>query len=596
MDFVIPEEILEILICHCCQRFLSALPVKVYSNRNVRCGRCSQNNDDEGVISFYELLAERSLFKCVNRFDGCRTLLRSFQVEEHEAKCESRTYVCPICENFEVPTFMMPRHFEQQHQSVILRNPYISVDLRRSFLEYEKLFFYRFKDDLFMILFRLNPADKVISLNTFHFGERTRAAGIRQRFIVHFTGAEVTVETDEKSCVPYSKERFQDSGTSKGFVIKFANISAKQYVNIELKLDVVEIVGILTMSTSDQEETKPPEQIPRRLSYIRRGMPRFRGSSRMPNPQLSSSALTSTTSTNTDTIIKLSKSTDTLDLSDTSLKKSDELDHFRRLSDICFQKKLTLPRKIHLDANFNKNYPTFSSDLDFYMLIKSSSSKEVNIILPCHICSELNYDANSYRKSVFLRKDQSYLWICSPCYRLSKITDQSKFSHACSVLDHDVYNCVKHFCSWSCSTPLSYSEIFKHETNCVNQPKQTCPVNQCDFAGKLFEIEKHFNENHRSPQFISLRSTFITKLNRNEKLEFVWYVWTPPFFVLVKFQWYHFQWLVTTQMSEAQSEVQPQVVLFDKDWKFLNTIKQGETRPCIDEGENVRIKCFIECK
>nr|XP_023020704.1 uncharacterized protein LOC111509236 isoform X1 [Leptinotarsa decemlineata] len=603
MDFVIPEEILEILICHCCQRFLSALPVKVYSNRNVRCGRCSQNNDDEGVISFYELLAERSLFKCVNRFDGCRTLLRSFQVEEHEAKCESRTYVCPICENFEVPTFMMPRHFEQQHQSVILRNPYISVDLRRSFLEYEKLFFYRFKDDLFMILFRLNPADKVISLNTFHFGERTRAAGIRQRFIVHFTGAEVTVETDEKSCVPYSKERFQDSGTSKGFVIKFANLSAKQYVNIELKLDVAEIVGILTISTSDQEETKPPEQIRRSLSYMRRGKRRFRGTSRRPNPQLSSNTLTSTTSTNTGTIIKLSKSTNTLDLSDTNSKKSDELDHFRRFSDIFFQKKLTLPRKIYLDGYFRKHYSEYSTDLDFYNLIRTTLSGKVEIILPCYFCHELCFDKDTYVESVFLRQNRSYFWICFSCYLIFKSSEDYKFtySQARLVLEYDVYSYILFYCYWGCTTASYNISLHKHEIYCVNQPSQSCPVNQCTHMVKLFEIEKHFSEKHAGNQFVSLQSTFITKLNRNDKYEFQWYVWTPPSFVMVKFSWNmgNYSWCVTMGICEADSKVQPIVYLFDNDWQILKVLKTNETaqaKQYISETENVRIKCFVEPK
>nr|XP_023020707.1 uncharacterized protein LOC111509237 [Leptinotarsa decemlineata] len=571
MGFLLSEGNLENLTCHSCQRFLSVSPVKVYSNKYIKCGRCSKDND-QGVISLYQLVAERSLFKCVNRFDGCRTLLTYSQVVEHEAKCITREYVCPFCENFEVPTFMLPEHFEEQHQSVILRCPSFSVDLGITSNEYEAIFFHRFKDDLFMILFRLDIADEVIFLNTFHFGERSRAAKIEQQFFVQFTGSEISISTDPKFCTPYSKEGLKDCGENDGFLIKFANMSMENHVNVKLKLNVAEIVGVFTGPPSDQKESKP-------------------------------AGIFSASSTKTDALIQSSKSTDTVDLSITSLDENDSLRHFRKLSDICFQKKLTLPRKVYLDGSFLKHYSEYSTDLDFYNLITTTLSGKVEIILSCYFCHELCLDQDTYIKSVFLRQNQSYLWICSSCYLIFKSSEDYKFtySQARLVLEYDVYSYILFYCYWGCTTASYNISLYKHEIYCVNQPSQSCPVNQCTHMVKLFEIEKHFSEKHAGTQFVSLQSTFITKLNRNDKYEFQWYVWTPPSFVMVKFSWNmgNYSWCVTMGICEADSQVQPTVYLFDNDWQILKVLKTNETaqeEQYISETENVRIKCFVEPK
>lgn len=64
--FLLPEEVLNNLLCSVCFKYLSVKPVKVYINRSIKCGRCSDDKDD-GIVSMYETIAENKLFPCVNR-------------------------------------------------------------------------------------------------------------------------------------------------------------------------------------------------------------------------------------------------------------------------------------------------------------------------------------------------------------------------------------------------------------------------------------------------------------------------------------------------------------------------------------------------
>lgn len=89
MVFIIPDRILDDLICDVCNRYLSVKPVKIYRDKQVKCGRCSKK-EDEGVTSLYHILAQNSLFKCINRFDGCNKLLAYLEVRTHEETCKGK--------------------------------------------------------------------------------------------------------------------------------------------------------------------------------------------------------------------------------------------------------------------------------------------------------------------------------------------------------------------------------------------------------------------------------------------------------------------------------------------------------------------------
>ncbi|KAG5877684.1 hypothetical protein JTB14_003839 [Gonioctena quinquepunctata] len=129
---LIPDEIQEKLLCHICNKFLSFQPIKVYPNRKIKCGRCSED-DDSGVVSIFNQLVHQGLFKCVNKFDGCRTLLTYSQVPEHEFECVGKSYECPICINStEVPTYLMIAHFEEKHENNYLDNQCFTINIEEA--------------------------------------------------------------------------------------------------------------------------------------------------------------------------------------------------------------------------------------------------------------------------------------------------------------------------------------------------------------------------------------------------------------------------------------------------------------------------------
>ncbi|KAG5885576.1 hypothetical protein JTB14_003774 [Gonioctena quinquepunctata] len=179
--FQVPDELLDILVCDSCHKYLSVGPVKVYRDKATKCGRCSAN-EDGGVISQYGHIAEHGLFKCVNRFDGCRQLLTYTQVAEHESSCKSKKYVCPICPgNTEVPTFLLVRHFREFHSDCYLKTPSFSLKLCEV---NAKTYLYKEKDQLFFVKYR-NTSKDTICLNIFCLGGQEKADRIKQKFIVY---------------------------------------------------------------------------------------------------------------------------------------------------------------------------------------------------------------------------------------------------------------------------------------------------------------------------------------------------------------------------------------------------------------------------
>ncbi|XP_074038506.1 uncharacterized protein [Leptinotarsa decemlineata] len=179
MMFLIPDEMLETITCSQCLKFLSIGPVKVYRNRKFKCGRCVKDND-YGVISKCGLILERGLFKCVNRFDGCKQLLAFDKVAEHEDTCKSTTYECPICvEATNIPTFLMIGHFKEKHRGCFLEKPCFKVDLTTS----RQVHLYQNGDNLFFVECQITSED--VDLEVFFVGNHQQAESTKVEFIIH---------------------------------------------------------------------------------------------------------------------------------------------------------------------------------------------------------------------------------------------------------------------------------------------------------------------------------------------------------------------------------------------------------------------------
>ncbi|KAG5877688.1 hypothetical protein JTB14_003842 [Gonioctena quinquepunctata] len=232
MALLIPDEIQEKLICHTCNKFLSFQPIKVYPNRKIKCGRCSEK-EDAGVVSLFNLLAKQGLFKCVNKFDGCRTLLIYSQVPEHERECATKSYMCPNCpDSTKVPTYLMISHFKEKHSNCYLDTSYFSIDISES-LEVSKFFLYRHQDNLFIIAYTFYASTEYFTLSVMFLGNSKDAENINQRFTLS-AGKNFKIHTREKPCVAL------DLFNVGGFKIDKTDIPEKfKMIYITFKIDML---------------------------------------------------------------------------------------------------------------------------------------------------------------------------------------------------------------------------------------------------------------------------------------------------------------------------------------------------------------------
>ncbi|CAH1109678.1 unnamed protein product [Psylliodes chrysocephalus] len=160
MSVILSDSTLDKLKCTNCFKYLSVKPVKTYKDGSIKCGRCTEEND-EGILCVYNCFGDNHVFKCNNRFDGCRKLLNYVQVIEHEEECFPLKYECPNCPGVILTTYMLEAHFQQYHFLSILKTPifYIYNDL------VSQTFLYRLDDVLFFIHYKVDVLSNIFNLS-----------------------------------------------------------------------------------------------------------------------------------------------------------------------------------------------------------------------------------------------------------------------------------------------------------------------------------------------------------------------------------------------------------------------------------------------
>lgn len=143
---VVPENLLHTSLCSNCGKYLSVLPVTVLPNLKIICGRCVDVG--HGVRSNYDKLAEKMLFKCVNRYEGCSRLLLPSEVSQHEEECSSKNYECALCTNMWIPSYRMIQHFKEHHNNAVIYKPEFKIDTQ---LDTRKTFIYYTDRHIFFI-------------------------------------------------------------------------------------------------------------------------------------------------------------------------------------------------------------------------------------------------------------------------------------------------------------------------------------------------------------------------------------------------------------------------------------------------------------
>ncbi|KAG5891641.1 hypothetical protein JTB14_001811 [Gonioctena quinquepunctata] len=229
MLFIIPDKILEELICSTCHKYLSVKPVKVYPNRTKKCGRCSKDDDDEGVVSLFDMIADQGLFKCINRYDGCRVLLANVEVPDHEENCKSKSYPCPVClESKDVPSYLLTEHFEREHKANLLSRSSFNIYLNGS-NEVNRIFLYKQEDTLFIISSKvdLNGGFPLLSASQVARNDKIN----KQKFFINWEEANI-METETKICSYFGAEELE------GFQLEISETKPFQFMNVEFRLEV----------------------------------------------------------------------------------------------------------------------------------------------------------------------------------------------------------------------------------------------------------------------------------------------------------------------------------------------------------------------
>ncbi|CAH1174066.1 unnamed protein product [Phaedon cochleariae] len=253
MVHILPDEMLETLVCVDCQKYLSVKPVMIQAGGEIICGRCSEYYDD-GVISLFGIMADHCLFRCVNRYDGCQELLTYQEVEEHETECKGRETTCPLCERTVIiPTYKIIKHFETNHKDNVLDAPCFEIDLISS-LRISKLFLYKEKNSIFFITF--GTSGTCLILNTYLLGLPREAKMHFQKYTVSHANWEIS--TEEKACLAF------DSMDEGGFSLPLTKpLQNKTLINVKLQLNsakYTEIVKIPHSLTIQPEQNTKNEQ------------------------------------------------------------------------------------------------------------------------------------------------------------------------------------------------------------------------------------------------------------------------------------------------------------------------------------------------
>ncbi|CAH0545899.1 unnamed protein product [Brassicogethes aeneus] len=181
MNSIVPDKVLDQMICSECSKYLSVLPVHVYPNRDTKCGRCMEENDN-GAPSQVNKVIPTMLFKCYNRYEGCSSLLLPDQVEEHEMNCISKSFhTCPLCSEANMPPYMMLAHFKKYHRCFLLARPIVQINAT---IDSEKHYLYCTENMIFLWNILVDTVNSKVFLNNKLVGPEELAKQISQQFCV----------------------------------------------------------------------------------------------------------------------------------------------------------------------------------------------------------------------------------------------------------------------------------------------------------------------------------------------------------------------------------------------------------------------------
>lgn len=461
---IVPKDILDVLLCDNCHKYLSAKPVKMGDGK-ILCGRCLNEENVEYVNSQYEIFAEHALFNCINHFNGCRQLLSYDQVIEHEKHCKSENFECKLCLS-DVPTYMLPYHVKTNHNKSFLKKNYFIVELIHLKMN---VFFYKTDSYLFFIEQFFNNNNKSISLNVIgvcnkklHINFCVKSQGDGD---IHFESQTWPLNFDTKC------------NNSKKYYIVVKNVKNCEVVKIYFDVEVPTLTQYMQIDSQSKE-----------------------------------------TITETGALVNLEhikfENSENSNLESLIIRK---LSLLNKITNVC-----PLSRRINLDPTrcFSYGVSCVSISPCETKLIVNQLDVTFSICFHCFLCENV---LNQARHNFINKNGPLRHLICFWCQYLVK--DFIELMLLSEILSDEVFTSLKFTCNRRCQT-FDCCHLFSTHSTHTFLINQSCCIDNCTFkADNVSSMFNHFLNTHNKLlhiQFID-NSIIVDIFKYSETPFYIWY-------------------------------------------------------------------------
>ncbi|XP_050518017.1 uncharacterized protein LOC126892508 isoform X1 [Diabrotica virgifera virgifera] len=508
MSVIIPDNILDTLLCSFCHKYLSVKPVKIYPNRRIQCGRCVDKQEpalqkSEGVESLYGIIAEHVLFKCVNKFDGCRQLLTYSEVRDHEQVCLEKNHRCPICYE-EMTSFLMLQHFHFKHKSAILDCPTLVFNLN-DYLEMPRVYIYQEDDNLFFLYISYSMSENSITLDLVCMGSYKLSQNIYHQFTLSSEKKEFDIVLNKKPC------------TDDFFVVDISHMS--NFIHIEFKL-IDRNLKVLTTPSISNVVTKPAPKNDPPGSQIVKYRSEFTPRSKVLTDSQDSNAVGKPLTKNDPIGAQIVKDQSEFNPKSKVLTDSEDSNAVGKP----FTKTDANGGQIVKDrSEFNPRSKVLTGSDVSNAVVKNvpknnphgrqieNYQAEFNLKSKCVKCQEYCIFSISNCPIRYYYRDKRNNYICYYCYKFFSDGDDVSQRQAREVRKYferailsEIINGMK-FYKWNCSncnSDIQVSDMQSHEINCKRGRQFRCPIEGCCEKGTVNQMIEHL-KNHNCLAFSS---------------------------------------------------------------------------------------------
>jgi len=197
MSVPIASCMLEKQLCSECKMYLTVGPVKVYPNRQVRCGRCVKENDNGVESKLFSIVTKNLVFPCINSFEGCSEEFSIQEMKSHEEVCITDAFTCPICDNFKGSSWTLAAHCQQFHKNEELKVMGFHIDLDQGFSQ--AVYFYCKGKTLLFINYKFEVDLNQIIVDVSRPGDKYKG-DVMQILSLYTIDRRLLYKTQEHSC------------------------------------------------------------------------------------------------------------------------------------------------------------------------------------------------------------------------------------------------------------------------------------------------------------------------------------------------------------------------------------------------------------